>query len=214
VYSNPTNQGRRPPNAAEVSWWRTTPVAMYEPYEFWPASVLGCEAPRLQGSGPTIDHRGAPIKLQSTAAWIQAGFPFRSIRGEWFGIPDPSQFNWIRQTKGAIRFDRATVRRYFPGLGGWLPWHPIWPGFAINSIFYAAILWMLFALPFVVHRRRRIKRGLCPACAYPVGTSEVCTECGKPVPARSVEGANERHVRSDAPSPLTPLPEGEGDDRT
>jgi hypothetical protein len=24
----------------------------------------------------------------------------------------------------------------------------------------------------------RIKRGLCPACAYPVGSSSVCTECG------------------------------------
>ncbi|MCI0364363.1 MAG: hypothetical protein L0219_10800 [Phycisphaerales bacterium] len=56
------------------------------------------------------------------------------------------------------------------------------PGFAINTIFYAAILWLLFAAPGFVRRRRRIKRGLCPACAYPIGTSGTCTECGKPVP--------------------------------
>ena len=64
-----------------------------------------------------------------------------------------------------------------------LPWHPIVPGFAINTIFYAAILWLPFAALGVFRRRRRIKRGLCPACAYPIGTSDVCTECGKAVKA-------------------------------
>ncbi len=39
---------------------------------------------------------------------------------------------------------------------------PIWPGFAINTLFYAAILWALFAVPFALRRKRRIKRGLCP----------------------------------------------------
>jgi hypothetical protein len=62
-----------------------------------------------------------------------------------------------------------------------VPYQPIWPGFAINTLFYAGILWLLFAAPFALRRRRRIKRGLCPACAYPVGASDVCTECGKPV---------------------------------
>jgi hypothetical protein len=32
---------------------------------------------------------------------------------------------------------------------------------------------------------RRLERNLCPACAYPVGTSPVCTECGNPVASRS-----------------------------
>mgnify|MGYP003578232462 CR=1 FL=1 len=57
---------------------------------------------------------------------------------------------------------------------------PLWPGFAINTLFYAGILWVMFAAPFALRRRRRIKRGLCPACAYPVGESIVCTECGAP----------------------------------
>ena len=58
------------------------------------------------------------------------------------------------------------------------PRSPIWPGFAINTIFYAAILWLLFFAPGAVRRTIRRKRGLCPACAYPIGTSPVCTECG------------------------------------
>ena len=62
-----------------------------------------------------------------------------------------------------------------------LPLRPILPGFAINTLFYAAIVWLVFAGPFALRRWRRIKRGLCPACAYPVGASDTCTECGKPV---------------------------------
>jgi hypothetical protein len=62
-----------------------------------------------------------------------------------------------------------------------LPLRPLWPGFAINTIFYGALVWALFALPFLIRRKLRIKRGLCPACAYPVGTNESCTECGAAV---------------------------------
>jgi hypothetical protein len=64
-----------------------------------------------------------------------------------------------------------------------LPFFIILPGFAINTLFYTGILWLLFAAPFALRRRRRIKRGLCPACAYPVGDSSVCTECGAAVMA-------------------------------
>jgi hypothetical protein len=61
-----------------------------------------------------------------------------------------------------------------------VPLRPVWPGFAINTVFYAALLWLLFAAPFALRRWRRIRRGVCPACAYPVGASDVCTECGAP----------------------------------
>ncbi len=66
-----------------------------------------------------------------------------------------------------------------------IPYLPIWPGFAINTIFYAGVLWLLFAAPGFVRRRYRIKRGLCPSCAYPVGVSKVCAECGAQVPSPS-----------------------------
>ena len=63
-----------------------------------------------------------------------------------------------------------------------LPLRPIWQGFVINTLFYAVILWGLYAAPFALRRCFRIKRGLCPACAYPIGESAICTECGEPVP--------------------------------
>ncbi len=65
-----------------------------------------------------------------------------------------------------------------------LPLRPIWPGFAINTVFYAAILWLVFAAPFALRRRLRVKRGLCPKCAYDLRgrtpASGVCPECGQP----------------------------------
>jgi len=67
-----------------------------------------------------------------------------------------------------------------------LPLRPTWPGFAMNTVFYAALLWLLFAAPFALRRHLRIKRGLCVRCAYPIGTSEVCTECGAAVSPKVV----------------------------
>jgi hypothetical protein len=65
----------------------------------------------------------------------------------------------------------------------WLPLQPLWPGYAINTIFYGAMLWILFATPRSVRRRLRRRRGLCPACAYDLrgSASQSCPECGRPV---------------------------------
>ena len=64
-----------------------------------------------------------------------------------------------------------------------LPLHPIWPGFAINTIFYAVILWMLTLGPFTARRMIRRRRGQCIKCSYNLrghsgGGREVCPECG------------------------------------
>jgi hypothetical protein len=91
---------------------------------------------------------------------------------------------WLHENGHA---NLAGVSVNWAGIGPYdelrLPTNTLWPGFVINTVFYAAILWLLFAFPFVLRRCRRIKRGLCPACAYPIGTSDVCTECGKAVKA-------------------------------
>jgi hypothetical protein len=87
---------------------------------------------------------------------------------------------------------------------------PLPTGFAINTVFYAAILWALFAVPFVLRRRRRIKRGLCPACAYPVGEGAVCTERGTPVKRHEEGGMGKRSVGS---LPVQPTPHSHGQPR-
>ncbi len=62
-----------------------------------------------------------------------------------------------------------------------VPVRPFWPGFAVNTIFYAAILWLLIPGPFALRRFVRVKRGRCPACAYDLrhGEHDACPECGR-----------------------------------
>ena len=67
-------------------------------------------------------------------------------------------------------------------IDGDVPIRPIWPGFAVNTLCYATLLWS----PFVLCRVIRVRRGLCPKCAYPMGQSAVCTECGNAIPHNAV----------------------------
>ena len=71
------------------------------------------------------------------------------------------------------------------GPGRVLPYRLIASGFAVNTIFYTALLCLLLFGPFALRRFIRVKRGLCPACAYPRGESDVCSECGKALPGRA-----------------------------
>jgi hypothetical protein len=61
-----------------------------------------------------------------------------------------------------------------------LPIRVIWPGFAINTVLYATILWVLFGTPGAVRRRLRNKRGQCASCGYSLreSVSDKCPECG------------------------------------
>ena len=107
-----------------------------------------------------------------SAVRFQAGWPTHTLRGYEITVQDMALFPWAYPSwKG---------RSPFPLL-------PIWPGFAVNSLLYAVVLWLLICGPFVprrVIRAIRVKRGGCPACGYPAGRSDVCSECGKPLPER------------------------------
>jgi hypothetical protein len=65
-----------------------------------------------------------------------------------------------------------------------VPYRPLWPGFAINTIFYAAILGMPFILRGPVRRFIRIRHHRCPACGYEIaeGVGPRCSECGAALP--------------------------------
>ncbi len=61
-----------------------------------------------------------------------------------------------------------------------LPLNPIWLGFAINTVFYASILWLLTLVPFSARQMIRRKRGRCNKCGYDLrGDFTIgCPECG------------------------------------
>ncbi len=63
---------------------------------------------------------------------------------------------------------------------GCIPLRPIFPGFAINTVFYGAILWLLMFGVFTARRSIRRKRGHCIKCGSDLrgAEHEVCPECG------------------------------------
>ena len=66
---------------------------------------------------------------------------------------------------------------------GMLPYAPIWTGLVMNTLLYAAMLWVLMGAPFVVRRWRRQRTGRCFRCGYDLrgADHEVCPECGAEV---------------------------------
>ena len=92
----------------------------------------------------------------------------------------------VAQNTGTSWGLRFGTSRGFLGLPRALPLRPIAVGFTINTLLFAAILWLLIPGPFVLRRFIRRRRGRCPACGYPRGDSSICSECGKPLPQHAV----------------------------
>jgi hypothetical protein len=82
--------------------------------------------------------------------------------------------------------DGFTIRGWTPRYGfepeidSEVPVQVLWPGFALDTAFYAAIAFTLLSAPPAIRRHRRRARGRCPACGYDLNgsTSAVCPECG------------------------------------
>lgn len=62
-----------------------------------------------------------------------------------------------------------------------LPTQPILCGLVVNTVMYSFVIWLLLAGAFIVRRVLRTRRKQCLGCGYPIGVSEVCTECGQRV---------------------------------
>jgi hypothetical protein len=59
----------------------------------------------------------------------------------------------------------------------------VWPGFALDTAFYAAIALTLWSAPGAIRRRRRRASGHCPSCNYDLSglpPDSRCPECATP----------------------------------
>ncbi len=65
-----------------------------------------------------------------------------------------------------------------------LPVRPIWRAVVLNSLIYAGVLAAGSAGVWLIVRKGRHGLGRCGACGYPIGVSDVCPECGRPVRAQ------------------------------
>jgi hypothetical protein len=148
-------------------------------------------AAQFTGSGLTFTSAVIESEPSQILILTEAGWLVRSLSGV-FKMLSPMGSSPAVSCHHAIELSpRIRARNpLMPQVAFVLPLRPIWPGFAINTVFYAGLLWLLFAAPSALRRRRRIRRGLCPACAYDLrgggSASQQCPECGKSIEARCV----------------------------
>jgi hypothetical protein len=123
-------------------------------------------------------------KIERWYAHLRSGFPVLAFEGAQYIESPPVTGTRLAGWPFVITrpHGQAVQRRA-------VPLRPLWPGFAINTILYAAILWLLFTFPGAIRRRRRIKRGRCPRCAYDLRGSDpsACPECGAALTPKTVE---------------------------
>lgn len=167
------------PTRADIGWWeRNAPPGMVRPTWLHVYSQWGYNIRCLRAIGPVpLSDPSKQITEQSRC--FRAGIPLYSLGAERFEYTAPlNPPGYAIDSRWLITFENNSV---LAKAAHSLPLRPLWPGFAINTLFYAAILWVLFAIPTALRRRWRLKRNLCPGCRYPIGTSPLCTECGAPL---------------------------------
>ncbi len=149
-----------PPSDAD--WPRAVPLD-------WPQPTFRATA---SGFGRTIVFSSADTRRGFYAQRLDLwGWPLRALESE----------AQSRAPRG-----RLMVPKTIDSAHGFLWICPTWPGFAVNTIIYGALFWPLISGLFSVRGFVRVRRGLCPKCAYPMGEGTVCTECGQDLPARTV----------------------------
>lgn len=140
-----------------------------------------------------------PVTLSghdSSAPWgsmrlVRAGWPFRAFQSVDSLGTDGDRWPDAVFANGSSMNSRlvfASLRQGMfwlrpqqsgpPTLAATLPIYPRWPGFAFNTVLFAAVPWFTRLAWRHWLRGRRLNRGLCPHCAYPVASSRACPECG------------------------------------
>lgn len=162
------------PNQISI-WWSWTPLDLFEPNPIEQSQAL---ANRFQPENPDA----------TVLSRVRYGFPALSLQGRSMIDDSAPQANgtYETQTRG-IFFDRIDANNtlgkpeVWPHAQHlWFPYHPIWAGLIINTLFYACISAMVLYLVIRVRNARRMLRGRCPYCAYEMhhDFSLGCPECG------------------------------------
>ena len=190
-----------PPTEVDQRWWQQVVPAGAAPRAdaVWRSRGFGCDSLMILGdrSGESFQEDPSGYTLFFSvnakidqATLVRSGWPWRGGAGErWdlgisLGTSIPMVGHKVKTWRdadlqtSAVSFDRLTwlVGSSFR----LLPLRPIWPGFALNTLFYATILWPLIGGPFALRRVIRRKRGLCVSCGYDLRHADhnACPECG------------------------------------
>ncbi len=117
----------------------------------------------------TVANSGQSNQVYAHVVW--AGWPCVSMGGVFWFAPNSEDIRSLWVLPWEPKHNQILIPR-----------RPTWPGFAVNTLFYAAIVWLLVLAIFTTGRVIRNKRSLCIKCGYDLrGTSGGgggCPECG------------------------------------
>jgi hypothetical protein len=191
-YAPPVNWPDRPMQRSGERW----PFAHREHFRAEADTPEQIEARRVNARANSYEHllhyanamTAAAANIHFASEFVRIGWPCLSLSGERFEhqaaqvVPAGSTWPLSDSTvQWAIELPAPAGPQGWMLRGDLLPLRPLWPGFAINTVFYAAIVWLLCAVPLALRRRNRIRKGLCAKCGYDlrgIASEPACPECG------------------------------------
>jgi hypothetical protein len=169
---------RRIPNEPWPRWvpssWPTWASFERDAYraESGPAIGFGVTAEIRVLETPDSSERYQRIRLE-------AGFPLRSFSSEFAAAHVPSRGLSVLCSQGPLRAGLLGPR------SSSFPVWPVWPGFLVNALLYAGVIWGVRSTIIGLSRRFRKKLGHCGVCGYDLAglVGAACPECGNAVGA-------------------------------
>ncbi len=117
----------------------------------------------------TLYRFGATMYVDSGPGLAFAmGWPMQAMGLSWIWT-SPSQSHTVHALEMPYRRNGESFH---------MPLRPLWPGFAVNTVFYAASAWVLVWMASQGRRIHRQRTGHCTRCGYQRGDFESCPECG------------------------------------
>lgn len=130
---------------------------------------------------PALVRRLARRYTFTTTGWpIRCFYGWQSFAG--VGVDDRMNEPTTKKSGGHFQILRSRYPQGGIQSDESIVYLPMWRGLILNTLFYAAIWWALLAIPRLIRRTLRVRRGLCPRCAYDMRglTNAHCPECGPP----------------------------------
>jgi hypothetical protein len=148
-------------------WLEPVPVSWPPPRGTMETTAWAMREVRTEFDYTSIRHIGPDTGL----LWrFEAGWPALALGGT---LTRGTDINGVRLSG---LWEASPGRRSI-----WLPLYPLWPGFALNTIFYSGLAWGLWQVPLAIRRRRRRRLNRCVKCGYDragLAADAHCPECG------------------------------------
>jgi hypothetical protein len=175
------------PAPSYAGGWRgqSVPVSMHMVPSSWPLCVRA-EQGRAWGRTETQAYYGTEGPHYYSGAehmlvHMQTGWPMRAMES-WMTLDMPAGAPWQSKNHFGFRIgDLAPRGRPYPERPfRRIPLRPDMPGFAVNTVTYALVLFAAARLVTWARGALRRRRGQCARCGYDIAGLAMCPECGSP----------------------------------